>query len=218
MSYQKKNDGSKQDIAYQIIKNAIINHEFEPDSMLVEGMLCEKIGFSKTPIREALRRLASEKYVEFIPEKGTFVSRTSVEELIEIFDVREALEGMAARMCATRKDKLLIAKLQESYNKIFKDLIEENSILNIEDDLDFHCLLVNGSMNNNLITFSMEIMGQIKRYAAETVDDIDRLRLSYHEHNEILNAVIAGDADHAERSIREHIRSVKEYQIQKLYR
>lgn len=217
MAYQKKKSGSKQEIAYQYIKSAIINNEYEPNSMLVEGLLCEVLGVSKTPIREALRRLAVEKFVEFIPEKGTFVSRTTLEDMIEIFDVREALEGMAARICALRRNGDFLEQLEDCFNETYKDLIGGNSISTVKDDMAFHHLIINGCRNKNLISFSRTIMDQVSRYATTTVNDPERLKISYYEHKEILVAIVAGTADLAESKMREHIRSVKSYQINTHY-
>ncbi len=217
VAYQKKKSGSKQEIAYQFIKKAIISNEYEPDTMLVEGVLCEQLGFSKTPIREALRRLATEKYVESIPEKGTFVSKLSLEDLIGIFEVREALEGMAARICAVRKDAAFIDKLQKCFDNTYSDLLEGKSDLTVQEDMTFHHLVLDGSKNKNLINLSNSIIEQINRFATTTVNDPERLKLSYYEHKEILSAIISGEAELAEKKIREHIRSVKDYQIKKHY-
>ncbi|MDD2533299.1 MAG: GntR family transcriptional regulator [Eubacteriales bacterium] len=217
MAYQKKKTGSKQEIAYQSIKRAILNNEYEPDAMLIEGVLCEQLGFSKTPVREALRRLASENYVQYIPEKGTFVSKMEMDDFIQIFDVREALEGMAAKICALRKDKALVDKLEITFNQIYIDLIDGNSVLNIKDDLEFHHLIIEGSRNKNLINFSRSLMDQINRYASTTYNDPDRLKLSFNEHREILDAITSGDPELSEKKLREHIRSVKEYQIKRHY-
>lgn len=217
MAYIKKKAGSKQEIAYQQIKRAILRNEFGPDTMLIEGNLGEMLGFSKTPIREALRRLASEKFVEFIPEKGTFVSRMRLEDLIEIYDVREALEGMAARMCAQRKDEKVIEQLKEALNSIYIDLAEGKNSQNVEEDMKFHNIIINGSRNSNLMTFSIAILDQINRFASTTVNDIERLKLSYEEHKKVFDAIINSDAEMAEKAIREHIRSVKEYQIKRHY-
>ncbi|MDD2542657.1 MAG: GntR family transcriptional regulator [Desulfuromonadaceae bacterium] len=217
MAYQKKKSGSKQEIAYQYIKNAILNNEYAPDAMLVEGALCEQLGFSKTPIREALRRLATEKYVESIPEKGTFVTKLSLEDLIGIYEVREALEGMAARICAVRKDTTFIDRLQTCFDNTYSDLIEGKSELTVKEDMTFHHLILEGSRNKNLINLSNSIIEQINRFASTTINDPERLKLSFFEHKEVLNAIMTGDADLAEKKIREHIRSVKDYQIKKHY-
>ena len=213
MAYIKKKEGSKQEIAYQKIKEAILNKEFDPDVMLLEGDLCDMLGFSKTPIREALRRLMSEGFVEFIPERGTFIARMSADEFIQMFTVREALEGMAARLCAQRQDKDTIDALHYILEDMYHDLEEEKHSHNVASDMHFHDVIINGSHNEKLMNFTKTMIQQIHMIASYTIDDSKRLDLSYKEHRKILDAIIGGDPDAAEETMRAHIRSVRLYQV-----
>jgi DNA-binding GntR family transcriptional regulator len=217
MAYIKKKSGSKQEIAYQKIKDAILNNQFEPESMLNEGELCAMLGFSKTPIREALRRLASEKFVESIPEKGTFVSRMGLEDFIETYDIREALEGMAVRRCVQINAETVIKQLKPVINHLYSNLVKGNNTENVDADMKFHNIIIIGSKNSKLIEYALAMHDQICRFAATTIHDITRLKLSYEEHQKVFEAIVAKDADLAEKTIREHIRSVKEYQIKTHY-
>jgi DNA-binding GntR family transcriptional regulator len=217
MAYVKKKDTTKQEVAYKKIKDAILKNEFKPNTMLNEGNLCKMLGFSKTPIREALRRLFSEGFVEFISEKGTFISKISLEELIEIYDVREALEGMAARLCALRKDEGVINQLKKSIESMLNDLNYGKNRENVKDDIEFHRIIVRGSLNKKLITFSNTMLDQINRFAITTVDDTKRLMVSYEQHEKVYNAIKDGNAEAAEKAIRDHIHNVKGYQIRRHY-
>ena len=217
MAYVKKKQGSKQEVAYQKIKEAILKNEYEPDTMLLEGNLCAALGFSRTPVREALRRLASEGFVEFVPEKGTFVPRIRLEDLIEIYDVREALEGMAARVCALKGDEKVVAKLEEIVNSLYDNLVKGEKSQSVREDMEFHNVIIKGCNNSRLEAFLKTMIDQINRFAATTVNDNERLKISYTEHKKVLDAIKNKDADMAEKAIREHIRSVKEYQIKRHY-
>lgn len=215
----KKNDGSsrsKQEVAYQYIKSAIIANELKPKSMLLEANLSERIGVSRTPIREALRRLSSEGLVEFIPDKGCFVSGVSFEEFIEIFDVREVLEGMAARLCAKRFHLMAdqLEGVMESFRKYYGANDRENIL---KEDVSFHQILIEMSGNRRLALFLTTLHEQIDRIRVITMYDQERLDLSLVEHTAILDAIKRGDPDLAEETCRFHIRSIKEYLINKLF-
>lgn len=215
MAYTKKKVITKQEVAYLKIKEAILKNEFKPNAMLIEANLCEILGFSKTPIREALRRLASEGFVTSIHEKGTFVTQVSLEEFMETYDVRESLEGMAARLCALRKDESVIEQLRKCVDMIYNDLNNKRNKENVNDDIEFHRIIINGSQNKKLITFCNPMLDQIFRFAITTIDDPERLTNSYVQHKKIFDAIKDGDPDAAENAIREHIRNVKTYQIKR---
>jgi len=92
-----RNSKSKKVIAHEILKRRIINNSLTPNEPLNERVLSEELKISKTPIREALQQLEKEGLVENVPHKGSFVSRVSVQDIREIFEVREILECAAAR-------------------------------------------------------------------------------------------------------------------------
>jgi DNA-binding GntR family transcriptional regulator len=219
MAYVRKKEGSKQETAYQTIKTAILENKIDPDKMLVESSLCEMLGFSKTPIREALKRLTAEGFVTSIPEKGTFVTKLTIDEMIQLYDVREVLEGLAARLCALRSDKKLIHSLGKLMHRLEEDLQKKNNIdfKSSHDynktDMQFHDVVIHGCHNDKLISFSKTMIAQIYRFALRA--DHDRQKLSFFEHKKVYEAISQGDSDGAERLMREHIKSVKAYQIKK---
>lgn len=213
MAYVKKKENTKQEIAYKKIKEAILNNELKPETMLIEDKLCGMLGFSKTPIREALRRLTSEGFVESIPETGTFVTGISIDQVIQLYDVREVLEGLAARLCALRSEDAVITQLRNLIIELEKDLNENLYASSVEFDLKFHDVVIKGGQNKKLKTFTRTMIQQIHRFASTTKDDPERLRVSYEEHKKIYDAICNGDADSAERLMREHIRSVKIYHV-----
>ncbi len=213
MAYIKKKEASKQEIAYQRIKQAIIDNELPADTVLIEDNLCEMLGFSKTPIREALKRLATEGFVESIPEKATYVKKIGIDEAVEMYDVREVLEGLAARLCALRRDKKTLDLLLRITQELKTAMDKKNNTDSIRLDMEFHETIINGSHNVKLIGFSRTIIEQIRRFAADTI--YERQVQSLQEHECVYEAINSGDSESAERLIREHIRGVKEYQIGK---
>jgi DNA-binding GntR family transcriptional regulator len=95
--------GNKLVEAYEKLKKAIIDYEFPPGKLLIERELCELIGVSRTPVREALRRLSSDGFVDFVPGRGTVVTRLTKEDMIHIYELKEALDKMAVKLCIQRK-------------------------------------------------------------------------------------------------------------------
>ena len=217
MAYIKKKPESKQEVAYQYIKKAIMENKFAPNSMLVETALCNILGFSKTPIREALRRLTSEDLVKFIPEKGCFISVLTFKELVNIFDLREALEGMATRLGAQRRVSDLVERLEKENQDIKKYLELEDTDAVLKHDEAFHDIMIQASMNNKLIGFVDAINVHIRRIRGITKDDYERLRLSVSEHDEVTRALRNSHPEAAEAAMRAHIRSIKSFMINKHY-
>ena len=208
---------SKQEVAYKYIKEAIINNEFKQNTMLVETNLCKLLGFSKTPIREALRRLSSEGLVELVPEKGCFVTSITFHNFIDIFDVREVLEGMAARLCAQRLNDQTALELKEQLkkHKIYIESDFPGEVL--KADIKQHEIIIASCGNNQLINFNEALQIQIKRIRFITMEDHKRLELSYLEHKRMVDAITARDYDGAEAACRAHVRSVKNFLINSNY-
>lgn len=213
----EQKDNSKQQIAYDKIKSAIIKNELLPDTLLVERQLSATLGISRTPIREALRRLSGEGLIESIPDKGMFVSKIRFEDIIEIFELREALEGMAIRLFVLRKNSDIVLEMEECLAIQEKAFKEENYGLNVEMDLQFHHLYIKGAKNSRLESFINTVLDQNSRMAFNTLRDKERIESSLVQHKKVLESIKKGDASEAERLIQEHIINVKEYHISKYY-
>jgi DNA-binding GntR family transcriptional regulator len=109
------------DGVYQTIKEKILNEELAPGQWLVEREISEKFQISRTPVRELLRTLVSGGLVSLEPSKGYYVRKLSIEEIIEIFQAREAVEGAATRLACLRGDDSFfthITKLKSQFEKL----------------------------------------------------------------------------------------------------
>ncbi len=206
-------NNSKQQDAYEKIKSKIIRNEFHPDSMLVERQLCEDLKISRTPIREALHRLSSEGFITFIPDKGMFVSKIRFEDMMEIFEIREALEGMAIKLFVQRKDMDIFKQMEESLALQERAYSEENYIQLRDDNARFHQLYIEGSKNTKLINILKTIMEQNDRMTFFNPPSKSRSKDSLLQHRKILKAIEIGNADLAAESIKKHIIDVKKYHI-----
>lgn len=210
-------ENNKHEIAYNQIKNLIIKNRIEPNTLLVERQLSEQLGVSSTPIREALKRLTSEGLTEFIPGKGVFVSNLTFEDFINISEVREALEGMAAKLCTLKKDEKVIETLEKNLDALEEALNSGDYDQSVEYDIQFHHILISGAKNPKLENLLNGIYDQINRFAFFSVSDVERQRMSLRQHRKVLEAIKNDDANLAEKLIRDHIIHVKEYHVKKVF-
>jgi len=179
--------------------------------------LCETLSISCTPLRNALGRLAIEGLGVIIPKKGTFVSRVRFEDLIELFELREALEGMAVGLCMSRNRVVAIKQMEENLKIQGKAIENSNYNMSIENDLAYHFIFINLSRNSKIELMLQQISDMISRFAITTVDNFERQKQSYEEHKKIFSAIKLNNVDLAEKLVREHIVNVKEYHINKHY-
>lgn len=186
------------------LERQILIGEYERDELLTEIRLCEKLGVSRTPVREALRRLDQEHIIE-LTSRGARVIGITLEDLNDIYEIRIRIEGLAARRAAERAtandiEKLRhILELQEFYTR--KN--EPDQIKNT--DSDFHQLLYQMSGSPSLQDTLEPLHRRVIKYRRVSVSSKSRAEKSYQEHLGIFNAIANKDADMAEELTRQHI-------------
>src|SRR5690554_6363158 len=138
---------------FQQLQDAIVRGELAPGSKITEPGLSRTYGISRGPLREAMRRLKAHRLIERVPHVGARVVQLSMQELLELFDVREALESMAARLAAVHMTAEEIAGLREllAMRESLADIREGEAYFQREGDLDFHYRIVQGSHNRMLV-------------------------------------------------------------------
>ena len=206
---------SKKAIVYENLKKRIINHSLKAGEPLNEALLTKELGISKTPIREALQQLEKEGFIENIPGKGAFVSRISVQDIREIFEIREILE------CEVIKRVAMRGNLNQSDAQAIRRKFESS-----EGEGNKHTKS-HFKAGVQIHTFIFEAFGnkRLLQYYERLQDHIERLRLyffgqayqerseqSFKEHLEILNSLIAQDPQRAEKAMRDHLQNSLEYQ------
>lgn len=139
------------EIVYEELKMQILRGTIVPGTRLMEVEMAEQMGVSRTPIREAIHKLEKEGLVVIEPRRGAYVSRVSMEDMLEILELRENLEGFAAYRAAlnmTEEEKQELRKVEHLYNEAVK---EGSTVDLIKFDTDFHSLIVKGSKNKILV-------------------------------------------------------------------
>lgn len=193
--------------AYQAIKHKIVSLELEPGTVIDEAALIEELGLGRTPIREALQRLALEKLVDIVPRRGMFVTEIGLTDLQRLFEVRMVLESMAARLAAQRgrpshwrRMKAVLSRLDDDETRM------DNEVL-IAIDEACHQIMYEAADNEFLVDALSGMYALSLRLWYYSLARIGKMRSTVLEHREILEALESGDAEHAAKLLEQHINS-----------
>jgi DNA-binding GntR family transcriptional regulator len=194
---------------YATLRTMVLDLKLAPGAPLVETELSASLGVSRTPIREALGRLAREGLVRQYPGRGAFVSEISLPDLIELYQMREALETYAARLAAESANDAGRAELAE----LLSQLESQRSALAAGDNAHYYQLMakmdglvVRLAGNKRLAVALSEIWAQISRARRVATQTPSRLLDTVDEHEAILSAIRDGDAERAATATRQHVR------------
>ena len=207
---ERGTSGTTADAVYKVIRQSIINGDLPPGERLRSDALANKIKVSRTPVREALRKLESEGLVTQSGRTGLVVRELTEQDLTEVFYVREALEGMAARLAAQNATPSEIAELRE--------LLEDMESASKRGDVsvlrnltgEFHTLVCSASHNNRLLHSLTVLLDHVRQDQTSTLYNKGRPADAIKEHKKLLTAIESRDADGAERAAREHRRKTLE--------
>jgi DNA-binding GntR family transcriptional regulator len=200
---------SKQGRLITEIRRRIIAGEIPPGVMLSELALTEEFGVSRTPVREAFKQLQTEGLVEIRPRVGTFVTTPSRREITALVQMKELLEGAAARLLAHRGRVHEIDRLEENLRQADEAVARDDRAHYAELVEEFHDLLIVGADNTKLEAHYRTLMNQLAyaRLVHTSLSQPGRPPQSDREHHHVLDLIIAKDGDSAERVMREHVRA-----------
>ena len=191
--------------AYDLIKNAILYNRFRVDAIYSQEAICTELGISRTPVREAIRKLELEGLVVMIPRKGAEVARITEKDLRDVLEVRCSLEELAAELAAERMDEEGQEKLDQALVE-FESAIESGDNAAIADsDMEFHDIIFDATGNPRLIQIIGNLREQFYRYRLEYVKDTDYHIVLLNEHKELVNAIRAGKKEEARKIMKKHI-------------
>lgn len=201
------------DRVFQRLQDDIVLGHLQPGAKLGEADLANRYGVSRGPLREAIRRLESRKLVERVAHVGSRVAQLKRSDLIEIYRVREALEGMAARLAAENMTPDEVASLHQllAQHEQQQDLKEDTAYFQREGDLDFHYRIIHGSHNRTLIDLLIgELYHLVRMYRYQFSTVSNRPQKALAEHRRIVEAIESGDGEMAELLMRRHISRARE--------
>jgi DNA-binding GntR family transcriptional regulator len=196
------------DQAYSALRDAIVSAELEPGRRLSENELADRLGVSRTPIREALARLREERLVAIVPQLGTFVTYIDEDAVADAHFVREALEVNAVRLTATRSAPGDLLALRDNLDAQERAEADDDAAAFARLDDALHRLLCDLSGRRVAARISERARGQLDRVRHLSLPEAGYRGQMLMEHRAVVAAVAAGDPDAAERELRHHLRMV----------
>lgn len=193
---------------FRRIQAAIIKGEIAPGSKISEPELARTYGISRGPLREAIHRLEGQRLLVRVPHVGARVVSLTHAELIELYDIRESLEGMACRLAAERMTVEDIDELRRVLDTHERDAAFQAGVgyYQQEGDFDFHYRIIQGSGNKTLTQMLCADLYQLVRmYRIQFSATPNRPRQAFAEHHRILDAIADRDGELAELLMRRHI-------------
>lgn len=197
------------DIVYEALRDAIINQVLKPGERLMETELAEEMGVSRTPVREAMRKLELESYIVTVPRKGAYVAGLSIRDINNLFEIRGALEMLAAGLAASRATQEEIEAMERNLVMEANHFKTSDVINTIEVDTNFHQLIYNASKNKRLQNMLKDLRDQIQRFRTTSLAVPGRMKVALAEHRSIVEAIAAGDVQEAKTATKEHIESAE---------
>ena len=193
------------DVVFNTLRQAILKGELEPGERLMEIQLAERLGVSRTPIREAIRKLELEGLVLMIPRKGAEVAKISARSLRDVLEVRRALEELAIELACQRMSEEDVGNLQKAQEDFKKAIAEGDAMKIAETDEHYHDVIYEGTQNAKLIQMLNNLREQMYRYRLEYIKDEDKRKILVLEHEKLLKTVRERKVAEAKEAVREHI-------------
>jgi DNA-binding GntR family transcriptional regulator len=197
------------DEVYDALRSSILDHRFLPGERLLVDQISSRLGVSLTPVRHALQQLAAEGLVDIRPRSGTYVASLSVNDVSETFQIRRALECLAAETLVERIAPAALKQLRTLVWKLAEPVeTDADRVRHEQNNLEFHRLIVEASGNKRLSEMyeSLKAHMQIARVHSVSLDEwVRRLPLEQAEHEEILAAIEARDRERLISALGSHI-------------
>ncbi|MCI8838028.1 MAG: GntR family transcriptional regulator [Hungatella sp.] len=193
------------DVVFNTLRQAILKGELGPGERLMEIQLAERLGVSRTPIREAIRKLELEGLVLMIPRKGAEVARISEKSLRDVLEIRRSLEELAIELACQRMTEDEIDELDRTQEAFRRAVASQDVMLMAETDEAYHDIIYKGTNNNRLVQIINNLREQMYRYRLEYIKDADKRQILLIEHDNILKAIRGRRVAEAKAAMREHI-------------
>lgn len=195
------------DVIFNTLREAIIIGELRPGERLMEVQLAEKMGVSRTPVREAIRKLELEGLVNMLPRKGAHVAELSAKDIVDVLEVRSSLDGLATSLSAERISDEEIRELKHIHNQFTNYVEKENIQGAIKKDVEFHEVIYRASRNDKLIQIASNLREQVQRFRVIYLKDFSSPRELIREHGEIFDAIVGRDAEKSGKLAQIHIKN-----------
>lgn len=211
MDFQLKVQKPLKELVYLELKHKILTGEIASQTRLMEIDLSEKMNVSRTPIREAIKRLADDGLVKVEPRRGAYVANISIKDMLDVFEVREDMEGFVAKLASERitdDQKKELAAIAAEYEAAIKRPDKETII---ELDEKFHNYIVACCNNETLAELINYVQELSLRFRYLYYDDFSVYAATADQHNNIMQAINEGRGEDARREADAHVKGLKEF-------
>lgn len=192
--------------AYERIRQMILAGDIPQGAIVSEADLVRSLGMSRTPVREALRRLEGENYMRAVPGRGYVVIELSEQDLANVYGVRAALEGLAAEGAAALASRVQLAQLEDLYDAMERALERDDEPQLTKLNSRFHAAIAEASGNTYLQAMLDNIHDVFERFRATAVGQPARRDDAHAEHGQLIRALRAGDQEQARALAEQHVR------------
>lgn len=204
------------DVVFNTLRQAILTGEMKPGERLMEIHLANKLGVSRTPIREAIRKLELEGLVIMIPRRGAEVAQITWKNLKDVLEVRRAIDVLAIELAC---DRMTAEELDELYRacEAFKEAtMTQDARVIAKADVALHDLIVKSTRNDRLMQLVNTLSEQMYRYRFEYIKDVSQHEKLVQEHNDMYQSILHKNKELAAEAVRKHIDNQEEAIIKQL--
>ncbi|MCR5775089.1 MAG: GntR family transcriptional regulator [Lachnospiraceae bacterium] len=195
------------DVVFKQLREEILYGKLKPGERLMEIALSERLGVSRTPVREGIRLLEKEGLVVMLPRRGAHVASITAKQLEDVLEARRTLETFAVNTCCARITKKRFEELKEA-NKNFAEAVESRDLRKMADtDTEFHNVIIDTAGNEKVKELLISLKEQIFRYKYEFMKEMDDPTILVREHDQIIKAIGDSRSDKAVELLRMHIDS-----------
>ncbi len=204
------------EVVAETLREAIVNGTLNPGERLMEIQLAEELGVSRTPVREAIRKLELEGFVVMIPRRGTYVADLSIKDINEVFEIRTALDVLAAGLAVERITEDELEQLERLLVEIGELIETDDTDRIVEVDSQFHDVLYRASRNDRLVGIINNLREQFTRFRSISIQYPGRMVKSVEEHRRLVEAIASRDTELAQQIAREHMENSEQTLLQDL--
>ncbi len=193
------------DVVFNTLRDEILYGKLKPGERLMEIAISERLGVSRTPVREAIRRLEQEGLVDMFPRRGAQVSGVTEKRLADALEARKTLETFTVNAACSRITKKQLEKLREANLAFEKAAKQEDAAKTAEADERFHNIIIEAAGNEMIADTLNNLKEQLFRYRYEYLKDVNEFSHLVEEHRMLIGAIEAGKSDVAVEIIKLHI-------------
>ncbi|WP_425059658.1 HTH-type transcriptional repressor RspR [Sporomusa carbonis] len=204
------------EVVAETLREAIVNGVLKPGERLMEIQLAEELGVSRTPVREAIRKLELEGFVVMIPRRGTYVADLSIKDINEVYEIRTALDVLAAGLAVERITEDELEQLERLLVEIGELIGGGDTDKIVEIDSQFHDVLYRASRNDRLVGIINNLREQFTRFRSISIQYPGRMEKSIEEHRRLVEAIASRDTELAQQIAREHMENSEQTLLQDL--